>query len=202
VGAVQPSRYLAAARWTITASALSAGSRFTVLREIRCLEDVAAGRLPLAAYRSFCVVREQVRQKPAAVAEAAARLVTRHADFAPGYLLRAEAQLALGDAEGARASAREALLRDPDADTAASALFLEWNLARVAKDDAARGEVEERLLGAYQDQPAAAIVRRLREAGLRDVVLRWAWALDGTFQLDEGAPATREGKPRGLDIES
>ena len=170
---------------------------YTVLREIRCLEDVAGGRLPLDAYRSYCVVREQVRQKPAAVEDSASRLVTRHPEFAPGHLLRAEARLALGDAEGARASAREALAHDPDPDTAASALFLEWNLSRVAGDDVARGEVEERLLGAYQDQPAAAIVGRLREGGPRDVVMRWAWALDGTFRLDEGTPSAPEGDAPG-----
>jgi tetratricopeptide (TPR) repeat protein len=161
---------------------------YTVLREVRCLEDVAAGRLALEAYRSYCVAREHVRSKPAAVDESAGRLLGRHPDFAPAHLLRAEARLALGDAEGARAAARETLRHDPDPDTAASALFLEWNLARVAADGEARAEAEERLLGPYGEQPAAEIVRRLRAGGVRDVVMRWTWALDGTFRLDEGPP--------------
>ncbi len=166
---------------------------FTVQREIRCLEDVAAGRLPLDAYRSYCLVRERVRTQAAAVEESAGRLVERHPDFAPGYLLRAEARLAQGDADGAGEAARAALAHDPDEDTAAAAIFLEWNLARArAQDDVLRA-AEERLLEAYGDSPAAAIVRRLREIGRRDVALRWTWALDGTFRLDEGVLVSRSG---------
>ncbi len=166
---------------------------FTVQREIRCLEDVAAGRLPLEAYRSYCVVRERVRTQAAAVEESAGRLVARHPDFAPGYLLRAEARLAQGDADGAGEAARAALAHDPDEDTAAAALFLEWNIARARAQDDVLRSVEERLLEAYGDSPAAAIVRRLQEIGRRDVALRWTWALDGTFRLDEGVLVPRPG---------
>lgn len=164
---------------------------FTVQREIRCLEDVAAGRLPLDAYRSYCVVRERVRTQAAAVEESAGRLVARYPDFAPGYLLRAEARLAQGDADGAGEAARAALAHDPDEDTAAAALFLEWNIARARAQDDVLRSTEERLLEAYGDSPAAAIVRRLREIGRRDVALRWTWALDGTFRLDEGVLVPR-----------
>lgn len=164
---------------------------FTVLREIRCLEDVAAGRLPLESYRSYCVVRERVRAQPAAVEESARRLVERHPDFAPALLLLAEARLALGDPEGAGEAVTATLAHDPDEDTAAAALFLQWNLARAKSDDADLGDVETRLLEAYPESPAAAIVRRLRDIGRRDVALRWTWALDGTFRLDEGVVARR-----------
>jgi len=168
---------------------------FTVQREIRCLEDVASGALPLAAYRSYCLLRDRARHQPAAVDEATARLAERHPEFAPAHLLRAETRLALGDPAGAREAARETLRRDPDPDTAAAALFLEWNLARgEGRRDALR-ETEDRLLEAYGDSPAAEIVRRLRASDRKDVVMRWTWALDGTFRLDEGIAQRAAGGP-------
>ncbi|HMB71649.1 MAG TPA: hypothetical protein VKU85_20225 [bacterium] len=161
---------------------------FTVQREIRCLEDVAAGRLAVDAYRSFCLLREHVQAKPAEVEEAAGRLLTAHPEFAPGHLLRAEARLAQRDAEGAREAAREALRHDPDPDTAAAALFFEWNVARVHGEEAAAKEAAERLHGAYADHPAAMIVDRLREADGRNLTLRWTFAMDGTLHLEELDP--------------
>jgi tetratricopeptide (TPR) repeat protein len=158
---------------------------FTVQREIRCLEDVAAGRLALDAYRSFCLLREHVQGKPAEVEEAAGRLVDAFPEFAPAHLLRAEARLAQRDADGAREAAREALRHDPDADTAAAALFFEWNLARVKGEAEAAREAAERLAGPYADHPAAMIVERLRTAGGRNLKLRWTFAMDGTLHLDE-----------------
>ena len=103
-------------------------------REIRCLEQVASGDLPLDAYRAYCAVRERVRSHASAVEEATERMLERFPWFAPAHLLRAEARLAAGNAHGARDAAREALVRDPDPDTAAAALFLEWNAARADGD--------------------------------------------------------------------
>lgn len=170
---------------------------FTVLREIRCLEDVAAGRLPIAAFRSFCFVRDRVRERPAAAAESAELLIARHPDFAPAHLLLAEAALAQGDAARARDAAAHALHCDPDADTAAATLFLEWNLARTAKDHDAQRAAEDRLLTAYREHAPAEVVRRVRAAP-RDVRVRWTWALDGTFRMDEDSPLSdwTEGTPR------
>ena len=161
---------------------------FTVQREIRCLEDVAAGRLAVDAYRSFCLLREHVQARPTEVEEAAGRLLEAHPEFAPAHLLRAEARLARRDADGAREAAREALRHDPDPDTAAAALFFEWNVARVHGEEAAAREAAERLRGAYSDHPAAMIVDRLREAGGRNLTLRWTFAMDGTLHLEEVAP--------------
>jgi tetratricopeptide (TPR) repeat protein len=158
---------------------------FTVQREIRCLEDVAAGRLALDAYRSFCLLREHVQGKPAEVEEAAGRLLEAHPEFAPAHLLRAEARLALRDPDGAREAAREALRHDPDADTAAAALFFEWNVARVHGEEEAARAAGERLAGAYAEHPAAMIVERLRTAGGRNLTLRWTFAMDGTLHLEE-----------------
>ncbi|MFN8177890.1 MAG: tetratricopeptide repeat protein [bacterium] len=170
---------------------------FTVLREIRCLEDVAAGLLPLEAYRSYCRVREQVRDRPGAVDEFAERLGAQHPDFAPAHLLRAEARLALGNVDGAREAVQEALQHDPDPDTAAAALFVEWNLARATADEASQRAVEQRLLEGYADQPAAEIVKRLRGAGRREIKMRWTWALDGTFRLEEATPSHQGGGSPG-----
>jgi tetratricopeptide (TPR) repeat protein len=161
---------------------------FTVQREIRCLEDVAAGTLPLGAYRSYCVVRDRIRAQPVATKEAADRMLERLPQFAPAHLLRAESLLALGEADAARAAAGDVMRSDPDADTAAAALLLLWNFARAKAEDDALREVEERLLEAYRDSPAAEIVRRMRGAERRDVLLRWTWALDGTLRLEEGLP--------------
>lgn len=166
---------------------------FTVLREIRCLEDVADGRVPIAALRSYCFLRDRIRERPAAVAQSIARLLERHPDFAPGHLLLAEAAVANGDPAGARESVTRALSSDPDPDTAAAALFLEWNLARAEQDEAAVSLAEERLLEAYRGHPPAEIVHRLRGEP-RDLRVRWTWALDGTFRMDEEAP---EADPRG-----
>jgi len=163
---------------------------FTVQREIRCLEDVAAGRLAVDAYRSFCLLREHVQGKPAEVEEAAGRLIDAFPEFAPAHLLRAEARLAQRDADGAREAAREALRHDPDPDTAAAALFFEWNVARVHGEEAVAREAAERLHGAYADHPAAMIVERLRDSGGRNLTLRWTFAMDGSLHLDELDPGS------------
>ena len=168
---------------------------FTVQREIRCLEDVAAGRLPLDAYRAYCALRDLVRQSPDQVVEATSRLAERHPDFAPPYLLRAEALLAADDPRGARAATREALTHDPDPDTAAGALFLEWNLARRAGDEEAAREAAERLETAYEDHPAAEIVRRVLASPERDHALRWTFALDGTLVFEEVNPSDLTSPP-------
>jgi tetratricopeptide (TPR) repeat protein len=161
---------------------------FTVQREIRCLEDVAAGRLPIEAYRSFCVLRDRTGVEPAQVEESAGRMTEQYPDFAPAHLLRAEARLALRDPDGAREAAREALRHDPDADTAAAALFFDWNVSRLRRDEAAAGAAATRLSGAYADHPAAMIVEKVRTAPRGNLALRWTFAMDGTLRLEEIDP--------------
>jgi tetratricopeptide (TPR) repeat protein len=164
---------------------------FTVQREIRCLEDVAAGLLPIEAYRSFCAIRDRVRDQPDEVEDAARKMNERWPDFAPGWLLLAETRLAHSDPGGAREAAHEALRHDPDPDTASAALFLEWNVARKENDEESREEAEERLEKAYPESAAAHLVRKIRQVGGRDVALRWTFGLDGTLQLEEVTPPDR-----------
>ena len=163
---------------------------FTVQREIRCLESVAAGSLPIDVYRSFCAVRDGARTDPEATDEAAGHLIERAPGFAPAYVLRAEARLARGDGEGARAAAEAALLRDPDEDTAAAALFVQWSVARGRGDQKAAAQASERLETAYPEQPTAVLLRRLREAPGRDHAFRWTFAFDGTLRFEEVEPPT------------
>jgi tetratricopeptide (TPR) repeat protein len=170
---------------------------FTVRREIQCLEDVAAGHLPIEAYRSFCLVRDQAARQPAAVETAAGRMLDRHGDFAPAHLLLAEARLALGRRDDARLSAREALAHDPDPDTAAAALFLEWNLARAAGEMSASQDAARRLRSEFGGHPAAEIVERLGESPDPSRALRWSWALDGTLNMEEVTPEDRTSPPPG-----
>ncbi len=168
---------------------------FTVQREIRCLEDVAAGKLPIEAYRSFCLVRDQASQQPDAVETSAARILDRFPDFAPAHLLLAEAHLARGRAADARRCAQETLTHDPDPDTAAAALFLEWNLSRAAGDLEALRAAAERLRSAYPDHPATEIVGRLGEAPDATRSIRWSWSLDGTLKVEDVNPADRTPPP-------
>lgn len=162
---------------------------FTVQREIRCLEDVAAGRLPIEAYRSFCLVRDRVRQDPQQVEEAAVRMAEKHPGFAPAYLLRSEARLVLNDPDAAREAAREALRQDPDPDTAAAALFLDWNVSRLRGETEAAAEAAERLRGAYAEHPAAMIVGKVLEHPEREMALRWTFAMDGSLHFEEMDPS-------------
>ena len=164
---------------------------FTVQREIRCLEDVATGRIPIETYRTFCAIRDRIRQQPEEVETAARRMTERWPDFAPAWLLLAETFLVRGDVAGARDAAAESMRRDPDADTAAAALFVEWNVAKREGDGMARREAEERLERAYSESAAAHLVRRIREMGDRDVALRWTFSLDGSLQLEEVTPSDR-----------
>ena len=170
---------------------------FTVQREIRCLESVGAGQLPIETYRSFCLVRGRTAQEPQAVAESAERMVERHPDFAAAWVLLAEARLALGRFDEAREALAESLRHDPDPDTAAAALFAEWNLARAAGEPHAVGEVAERLLSAYPDQPAAEIVRRLGNHPKENRAVRWTWALDGTLRVEDVSSEGRTPPPPG-----
>jgi tetratricopeptide (TPR) repeat protein len=173
------------------------GVFFTVQREIRCLEDVAAGRIPIETYRTFCAIRDRVRQQPDEVEAGARRMTERWPDFAPAWLLLAETYLVRGDGESAREAAAESMRRDPDADTAAAALFVEWNVAKREGDAMARREAEERLDRAYGESAAAHLVRRIRELGDRDVALRWTFSLDGSLQLEEVNPPDRTTPPPG-----
>jgi tetratricopeptide (TPR) repeat protein len=163
---------------------------FTVQREIRCLEDIAAGTLPLDVYRAFCAVRDRVREHPEDVERSCAQLIELAPDFAPAYLLRAEAALALRDVDRAREWAREALLHDPDEDTAAAALFLEWNISRHKQEEDSCLVAAERLATAYRDHPPAKIVERIRESPDRNLALRWTFALDGSLHFQEVDPST------------
>jgi len=158
---------------------------FTVQREIRCLEDVAAARLPIEAYRSFCVLRNRLASDAAGTGAAMENMVERHPDFAPGWLLLAEARLALGRRDAAREATREALRHDPDPDTASAALFAEWNLARAAGERDAGREAAERLASAYPGHPATEIVARLGDDPGQNRVIRWTWSLDGKLSLQE-----------------
>jgi Tfp pilus assembly protein PilF len=163
---------------------------FTVQREIRCLEEIAAGNLPLDVYRGFCAVRDHVQEKPEEVQRATSRLLEEAPRFAPAYLLRAEASLALRDLDGAREGARQALLNDPDEDTAAAALFLEWNISRHNEEQEAAATAAERLETAYRDHPAAKIVEKIRTSPDRNLALRWTFALDGSLHFQEVDPST------------
>ncbi|MCA9753230.1 MAG: tetratricopeptide repeat protein, partial [Gemmatimonadetes bacterium] len=168
---------------------------FTVQREIRCLEDVAAGRLPIESYRSFCLVRDKAGQNPEEAEAAIDRIVERHPDFAPVWLTRAEIALARNDIEGATTAAEGALMRDPDPDTAAASLLLLWSLAKRTKDAAKVTELEQRLSSAYPESPAAQLVRRVAESPRRSFGLRWTYALDGTLQIEEVNPPDRTPPP-------
>lgn len=156
---------------------------FTVQREIRCLEDVAGGRLSIEAYRVFSARRGQIASDPGAVDVAMAELLELFPDFASGYLLRGEARLRLGDVDGAIENISDALAHDPDPDTASNALFLKWSIARQGGDAAAMAELEERLQTAYREHPAAMLVKRA--PGLpAEATIRWTYAFDGTLLFD------------------
>jgi Tfp pilus assembly protein PilF len=162
---------------------------FTVQRELRCLDDVAAGLLPLDAYRSFCAIREEVRSNPALVEDSARRMIERLPKFAPAHVLLAEALLAQGDATGARAAAEEALRHDPDEDTAATAIFVQWLVLHRNGDDGDAKFAAERLVNAYPEQPAALLVKEARQAPDRDHAFRWTWAFDGTLRFEAVDPS-------------
>jgi len=173
---------------------------FTVQRELRCLEDVASGELPLDAYRAYCAVRDQVRTKPELVEESALRLLERAPEFAPGHAMLAEARLAQGEAVGAREAAEEALRHDPDEDTAAAALFVQWLVSHRDGDAEAARIAAERLVNAYPEQPAALLVQKARESPKSDHAFRWTWAFDGTLRFEEVEPSPRpdgSGPPSG-----
>jgi tetratricopeptide (TPR) repeat protein len=161
---------------------------FTVQREIRCLENVADGTLPLEVYRSFCAVRDDVRSKPDLVEESVTRMIERVPAFAPAHALRAETLLIQGDGTGARQAAEEALRHDPDEDTAAAALFVQWLTAHNEGDREAESVAAERLATAYPKQPAALLVQKALEAPDRDHAFRWTWAFDGTLRFEEIDP--------------
>ncbi|MGH2571785.1 MAG: hypothetical protein ACRDGR_11190 [bacterium] len=162
---------------------------FTVQRELRCLDDVAAGLLPLDVYRSFCAIREEVRSKPALVEDSARRMIERVPQFAPAHVLLAEARLAQGDAAGAFAAAEEALRHDPDEDTAATAIFVQWLVLHRNGDDGEAQLAAERLVNAYPEQPTALLVKEARQAPDRDHTFRWTWAFDGTLQFEAVDPS-------------
>lgn len=168
---------------------------FTVQREIRCLEDVAAGNLPIDAYRSFCLVRDRIQKDSAAVEQTARRIVDRHPDFAAAWVLLSESLLAQGSREEGRSAAEEALARDPDPDTAAAALFIEWNVARGLKEFDAVAKAADRLSRAYPDHPAAEIVRRLGNTPDHLAAVRWTWAMDGTLTVEDVNPTDRTPPP-------
>jgi tetratricopeptide (TPR) repeat protein len=162
---------------------------FTVQREIRCLEDVAAGHLPIDAYRAFCARRGQLASDPGSVEGAMGEIVEHFPGFAAGHLLRGEARLRMGDVDGAIACIQSALVHDPDEDTASNALFLQWSIARQRKDAAQMAEVEERLETAYREHPAAMLVKRAPELP-SEATIRWTYSFDGALLFD--VPATRE----------
>jgi tetratricopeptide (TPR) repeat protein len=156
---------------------------------------VAAGRLPVETYRSFCLIREKVRQEPQEVLDGAMQMVTRHPEFAPAYLLSAEALLALGNAEAARDAARDTLTHDPDPDTASAALFFDWNLSRQLGDPEGAEEAAERLQTAYRDHAPAVLISKLKGNLKPQRGLRWTFALDGTLHFEELPPGS--GPPPG-----
>ncbi len=170
------------------ASAERASPFFTVQREIRCLEDVAAGSIPLDVYRAYCSIRDAMQENPARVEETADRILADFPNFPPVLLLKAETRLAGGDADAGREFARRALLHDPDPDTASAALFLEWNTARAAGDEAAMNEAAERLVSAYGDHPAARAVARFREDPARNHAMRWTWSMEGELVFEDMPP--------------
>jgi tetratricopeptide (TPR) repeat protein len=163
---------------------------FTVQRELRCLDDVASGTLPLDAYRSFCAIRDEVRSKPALVEDSARRMIERFPEFAPAHVLLAEARLAQGDSAGALAAAEEALRHDPDEDTAATAIFVQWLVLHREGEDGDAQLAAERLVNAYPEQPAALLVKEARQAPDRDHAFRWTWAFDGTLRFEAVDPST------------
>jgi tetratricopeptide (TPR) repeat protein len=177
------------------ASAERARVFFTVQREIRCLEDVAAGAIPLKAYRAYCAVRERVRENADAVERTVDRILEDCPEFAPAHLLKAETRIVAGDGPGARAAAAEALSHDPDPDTASAALFLEWNAARAAGDTAAMDEAADRLATGYREHPAAMAIERFREAPDRNHQMRWTWTLDGRLLFEDAEPTPPDRTP-------
>ena len=161
---------------------------FTVQREIRCLEEVAAGRLSIDAYRTYCAIRDQVKERPDELAEAMEKMTGRWPDFAAAYLTWAESRLVKNDADGAAELAEIALTKDPDPDTASGSLFLLWNVARNRKEEDKAKDFSDRLLKAYPNSPAARVAERVLEAAGRHVTLRWSFALDGTLGIEEVSP--------------
>lgn len=161
---------------------------FTVQREIRCLEEVAAGRLSIDAYRTYCAIRDQVKERPDELAEAMEKMTERWPDFAAAYLTWAEARLVKSDPDGAADLAATALTKDPDPDTASGSLFLLWNVARNRQEEARAKEFADRLIEAYPNSPAARVTERVLEAAGRHVTLRWSFALDGTLGIEEVSP--------------
>ncbi|MBZ0267632.1 tetratricopeptide repeat protein, partial [bacterium] len=159
---------------------------FTVQREIRGLEDVAAGKIPIESFRSYCIVRGEIAKNAKAVEEAARRIVERFPSFAPGWVLLAEACLASGQGvDEARRAAHEALQQDPDPDTAVAALFAEWHFATRAGDPDAAHEAAERLRTAYPDYPAVEVIRRLADDPDPRRMVQWTWAMDGSLHIRE-----------------
>jgi len=167
---------------------------FTVQREIRSLEDVAAGRLSIAVYRRFNAARTKLASDPLSVEHAAARMVATFPDFAPGHLLRGEARLRLGDVEGALASVESALQCDPDSDTASNAIFLAWSIARQRGDTTRENEARERLTTAYREHPAAQLMQRSAEIAAGRT-FRWTYTFDGRLIFQQ-APSREDRSDR------
>lgn len=163
---------------------------FTVQREIRCLEDVASGELPFEVYRAFCVIREEAGRKPAETLAAATRIAERVPRFAPAHLLRAQTLRVQGMDEPAREAIRAALEHDPDPDTASAALFLEWDLARRANDEAGTLAARDRLLEGYPDHPPARILATIPAGQDTPIAVRWTYTLDGTLRFDASPAAS------------
>ncbi|MDP6528450.1 MAG: hypothetical protein QGI43_01975 [Gemmatimonadota bacterium] len=161
---------------------------FTVQREIRCLQEVADGDLPAEVYRAFCALREQSTSKPDAVLRATKKMLSVAPAFAPAQLLFAEAQLASGDPESGREATAATLRIDPDPDTAAAALFMEWNLARGLKDAPAQQAAADRLASAYPRHPQTALIEAARKTPGEDILFRWTYGLDGSLRIDSGKP--------------
>lgn len=171
---------------------------FTVQREIRGLEDVAAGKIPIEAFRSYCIVRGEIAKNAKAVESAARRIVERFPTFAPGWVLLAEACLASGQGvDEAREASREALRHDPDPDTAVAALFAEWHFATRAHDADAANETAERLRTAYPEYPAVEVIRRLGANPDPRVMVQWTWAMDGTLHVREFRREEGQTPPQG-----
>jgi tetratricopeptide (TPR) repeat protein len=167
---------------------------FTVQRELRCLEDVAAGLLPLDAYRSYCAIRDEVRTEPDLVEESAGRMIDRVPGFAPAHALLAEARLTQGHSTGALEAAEAALLLDPDEDTAAASLFIKWLVSHREGDMEAADLAADRLKTAYPEQPASLLVQKARESPQTEQAFRWTWAFDGTLRFEEVEPNPPPGR--------
>jgi TolA-binding protein len=104
-------------------------------------------------------------------------------------VLLAEARLARGDSAGALAAAEEALRHDPDEDTAATAIFVQWLVLHRNGDDDDAQLAAERLVNAYPEQPAALLVKEARQAPDQDHAFRWTWAFDGTLRFEAVDPS-------------